>query len=77
MEYNLKMSNDYERMMREYNVPPGVLTNEELRMLQQGGIRLDDSDGEEDYYPHPHQPLPQLDRTTQPRLPRVAPHPAF
>jgi hypothetical protein len=39
-------------------------------MLQQGGIRLDDSDGEgEDYYPH--------DRPTQPRLPRVHPQPAF
>jgi hypothetical protein len=71
------MSNDYERMLREYNVPAGVLTNEELRMLQQGGIRLDDSDGEEDYYPPPHSHQQPLDRTTQPRLPRVAPQPAF
>jgi hypothetical protein len=39
------MNNDYERLLREYNVPPGVLTNEELRMLREGGIRLDDSDG--------------------------------
>jgi len=57
-------------MLREYNVPPGVLTNEELRMLQQGGIRLEDSDNEgEEYYPQ--------NRPTQPRLPRMAPSPAF
>lgn len=57
-------------MLREYNVPAGVLTNEELRMLQQGGIRLDDSDNEgEEYYPQ--------NRPTQPRLPRMAPSPAF
>ena len=55
--------------MRDYNVPPGVLSPEEIRMLQHGGIRLDDSDGEqEDYYP-------PNDRQTQPRLPR--PNPAF
>lgn len=64
------MSNDYERMLREYNVPPGVLTPEEMRILQNGGIRLDDSDGEgEEYYAH--------DRPTQPRLPRVNPNSAF
>jgi hypothetical protein len=57
-------------MLREYNVPPGVLSPEELRMLQQGGIRLDDSDGEEeDYYPQ--------DRATKPKLPRVNPNPVF
>jgi hypothetical protein len=57
-------------MLREYNVPPGVLTNEELRMLQQGGIRLEDSDNEgEEYYPQ--------NRPTQPRLPRMAPSPVF
>lgn len=47
-------------------------------MLQQGGIRLDDSDGEEEYYPppRPHQ-QPPLDRATQLRLPRVVQQPAF
>ncbi len=60
------MNNEYERLLREYNVPPGVLSPEEIRMLQQGGIRLDDSDGEEDYYP-------PNDRPTQPRLPRINP----
>ena len=61
------MNNDYDRLLREYNVPPGALTNEELRMLREGGIRLDDSDGEGyDDYP--------IDRNTQPRLPRYQPH---
>lgn len=32
--------------MREYQIPPGALTAEELRLLEQGGIRLDDSDDE-------------------------------
>lgn len=39
------MNNDYEQVLREYNLPPGVLSPEELRMLQHGGIQLDDSDG--------------------------------
>ena len=38
------MSNDYERLLRDYNVPYGVLSQKELKMLQEGGIRLDDSD---------------------------------
>ena len=54
------MNNDYEQVLREYNLPPGVLSPEEIRMLQHGGIQLDD------YYP------PQ-DRITQPRLPRMKP----
>jgi hypothetical protein len=57
------MSNDYDRLLREYNIPPGALTNEELRMLHEGGIPLDD-DGQEDY-------IVPNDRITQPRLPRV------
>jgi len=59
------MSNDYDRLLREYNIPPGALTLEELRMLHEGGIPLDD-DGQEDYIvPNPN------DRITQPRLPQV------
>jgi hypothetical protein len=58
------MINDYDRLLREYNVPPGALTNEELRMLHEGGIPLDDNEPEE-YYPNPQ------DRITQPRYPRV------
>lgn len=57
------MINDYDRLLREYNVPPGVLSEEELRMLREGGIPLDD-EAEDDYAPHPN------DRITQPRLPR-------
>ncbi len=59
------MNNDYDRLLREYNVPAGVLTNEELRMLREGGIRLDDSDA--DYED------PPIDRNTQVRLPRYQP----
>lgn len=40
------MINDYDRLLREYNVPPGVLTNDELRMLREGGIPLDDDEQE-------------------------------
>ena len=40
------MSNDYDQLLREYNVPPGVLSPEEMRLLREGGVRLDDSDGE-------------------------------
>lgn len=59
------MSNEYDRLLREYNIPPGALTLEELRMLQEGGIPLDD-DGQEDYIvPNPN------DRNTLPRYPRV------
>jgi hypothetical protein len=61
------MNNDYEQVLREYNLPPGVLSPEELRMLQHGGIQLDDSDGEGDDY------FPPQDRITQPRLPRMKP----
>ena len=42
------MSNDYD-VAREYGVPPGVLSPEEMRLLREGGVRLDDSDGEGDY----------------------------
>jgi hypothetical protein len=38
------MSTEYEKLLREYQIPPGALTPEELRLLEQGGIRLDDSD---------------------------------
>ncbi len=31
-------------MKNRYNVPAGVLTNEELRMLREGGIPLDDDE---------------------------------
>lgn len=43
------MSSEYERLMRDYQVPPGVLSPEELKLLHQGGIRVDDSDEEDDY----------------------------
>lgn len=56
------MINDYDRLLREYNVPPGVLSNEELRMLREGGIPLDDEDAGD--YINPNE------RITQPRLPR-------
>ena len=36
------MLNDYDRLLREYNVPPGVLSEEELRMLREGCIPEDD-----------------------------------
>ena len=38
------MNTEYDRLMREYQVPPGVLTEEELKLLKQGGIRLDDDE---------------------------------
>lgn len=40
--YSIWMLNDYDRLLREYNVPPGVLSEEELRMLREGGIPEDD-----------------------------------
>ena len=43
------MSTEYERLMNQYGVPPGALTAEELRLLKNGGVRLDDSDDEGDY----------------------------
>ena len=58
------MINDYEHVLRDYGVVPGTLTNEELRMLRDGGIPLDE-DIHEEYAPNPHE------RVTQPRLPRV------
>lgn len=36
------MSNDYDHILKEYNVVPGTLTNEELRMLRDGGIPLEE-----------------------------------
>lgn len=62
----IQMSNDYDRLLREYNVAPGVLSAEQMKMLQEGGIRLDDSDQGEDYY------NPQ-ERVTQPKYPRMRP----
>lgn len=59
------MLNDYDRLLREYNVPPGVLTNEELRMLREGGIPLDEDEQEDYQHPNPNE------RITQPRLPRM------
>lgn len=56
------MLNDYDRLLREYNVPPGVLTEEELRMLREGGIPEDDDN--EDEYIMPSNPN---ERVTQPR----------
>lgn len=41
------MSYEYDKILRQYDIPAGVLSEEELRMLQQGGIRLDDSDAED------------------------------
>lgn len=35
-----EMSTEYEKLMREYQIPPGALTPEELKLLEQGGIRL-------------------------------------
>ena len=58
------MLNDYDKLLREYNVPPGALSNEELRMLHEGGIPLDEGEYEE-YVPHPNE------RVTQPKYPRV------
>ena len=40
------MSNDYDHVLRDYNLLPGALTNEELRMLQHGGIPMDDDNQE-------------------------------
>ena len=56
------MSTEYERLMNQYGVPPGALTAEELRLLKNGGVRLDDSDDEADYR-QPYNP----NRQTQPR----------
>ena len=63
------MSNDYERLLRDYNVPYGVLSPEELKMLQEGGIRLDDSDNEAEDHHH----IPLHETHTQPKYPRVRP----
>ena len=57
---------EYDRLLREYNIPPGVLSNEELRMLRQGGIRLDDSEGEDEH----HHAEDSFNRHTQPRIPQ-------
>jgi hypothetical protein len=59
------MRSEYDALMREYQVPPGVLSEEELKMLKDGGIRLEDSD-EEDYQ-QVHRPL---NRQTQPKIPK-------
>lgn len=59
------MSTEYERLMNQYNVPVGALTSEELKLLKNGGIRLDDSDEEPDH-PHSHS---HPNRQTQPRFP--------
>lgn len=56
------MSTEYDNLMRQYDIPPGALTAEELRLLKNGGIRLDDSDDEADA-PYPLNP----NRQTQPR----------
>lgn len=53
--------------MREYQIPPGALTAEELRLLEQGGIRLDDSDDENDYG-RSYNP----NRQTRPKVPNMA-----
>ena len=41
------MINDYEHVLRDYGVVPGTLTNEELRMLRDGGIPLEEDIHEE------------------------------
>lgn len=61
------MSSDYERLLRDYQIPPGALTPEELRLLEQGGIRLDDSDDEQDYSRSYN-----INRQTKPRVPNMA-----
>jgi hypothetical protein len=53
--------------MREYQIPPGALTPEELRLLEQGGIRLDDSDDENDFN-RSYNP----NRQTRPKIPHMA-----
>lgn len=57
------MSSEYDRLMREYNVPPGVLNEDELQLLRQGGYKLDDSDEEADY------DLRGANRHARPKLP--------
>lgn len=62
------MSTDYQRLMREYQIPPGALTPQELKLLEQGGIRLDDSDDQYDYR-QSYNP----NRQTKPKIPNMAP----
>lgn len=62
------MNTEYDRLMREYNVPPGLLTKEEEELLKRGGIRLDD-DEDDEHYDSFHLP----NRHTQPRVPNVQP----
>jgi len=61
------MSTEYEKMMREYQIPPGALTPEELKLLEQGGIRLDDSDDEYDYGRNSY----NANRQTRPKVSNV------
>lgn len=50
--------------MKDYQIPPGALTPEQLRLLEQGGIRLDDSDDELDYV-QTH----NINKQTRPKIP--------
>ena len=50
-------------------MPADVLTQDELRMLKHGGIRLDDSDNEDESSFRNHYDDP-LHKNTQPRLPK-------
>lgn len=39
-----KLMAEFDKLLHDFQIPPGALTPEELRLLQQGGIKIDDDD---------------------------------
>ena len=50
---------EFDKLLHDFQIPPGALTPEELRLLQQGGIKIDDDEDELDHI--------NFNRQTQPK----------
>lgn len=50
---------EFDKLLHDFQIPPGALTPEELRLLQQGGIKIDDDEQDLDHI--------NFNRQTQPK----------